>query len=430
MNTALAFRGVASLSEWIVMATAILLLARLMTTLVRRNAAMSHLIWLIAFSSLLATPLLVSVVPGRFVVQIPVLQMPVAMSSPPSSISRSTAGEILSDGVVRIEGKSPADTPRPAQRPMLIAAALLGIWLAGVGVVGIMGGAAACGIRRIRRHSVEHTVDSLDLPELTAKIGLKRSWKLRVSLTQNPAAAMTWGFLHPVILLPKDAAAWSKDRREAVLLHELAHVRRYDSLSQWLSFAVCALYWFHPAVWRFARAMRAEAELAADDAVLMSGLKPSAYAAELLRFAAELGQNSAPFAYAGVSFMRQSRIANRIESILNADRRERELSSLQSLKALAIGCAMILFLATLRPSVSVASEQRVAPAPAAASASSLVPSKPEPRLAGATQSTVPAEVRAMFAANPVRPVAANVPAVKHCHKKLAAKKSVKAPSAG
>ncbi|HEV2198199.1 MAG TPA: hypothetical protein VGR73_00150, partial [Bryobacteraceae bacterium] len=72
MNTIFAFRGVVFLSEWVLMATVILLMAWLITIRVHRNATMRHLTWLIAFLSLLLTPALVAVVPARFVVQMPI----------------------------------------------------------------------------------------------------------------------------------------------------------------------------------------------------------------------------------------------------------------------------------------------------------------------------------------------------------------------
>jgi beta-lactamase regulating signal transducer with metallopeptidase domain len=412
MNFALAVRGVISLGECFVMATAILLLAWLMTMFLRRNSAMRHLIWVIAFCSLLITPALVAFVPAHFVLHVP------------RAVAKSSAVDLRPNGAPTAEtaaGDRKRSTETLKSRyAMPIAAVLLGVWFAGIGIVAIMGSVGAYRVCRFRRSSLEHRFDSLDLPELSARIGLQRRWKLRVSLAQNPPAAMTWGVLHPVILLPKESVAWTGERLQAVLLHELAHVRRYDSLSQWLAFAACALYWFHPAVWRFVGVMRAEAELAADDAVLVSGMKPSAYAAVLLRFAAELRQVGAPMVYAGVSFMRQSRIAIRIESILNIDQRDRRVTLLQAGKAIGISLAAVLLLTALRPSVSLANTSSL-PAGDLSARSIQQESIKSESLSPRDQKT---------AQSSRVPTVPGKTSTKRCHRKDAALKSLKTHSAG
>lgn len=90
----------------------------------------------------------------------------------------------------------------------------------------------------------------------------------------------------PVILLPPDWERWSRPQQRAVLLHELSHVRRRDVPFTIIAHIVCALYWFHPAVWRLARALRYHAEEACDDRVLSSGVRSSDYAELLMRVAA------------------------------------------------------------------------------------------------------------------------------------------------
>src|SRR5471030_2730928 len=154
-------------------------------------------------------------------------------------------------------------------------------------------------IRRYGTNPMEDEDRLLEAERLARQTGQHRAFDLRICATSELPIPMTWGVIRPTIVLPRDADTWSDKRFEATLLHELSHVRRCDFATQLLAEFVCALYWFNPLVWLSARTMRSDAELAADEAVLHSGLKPSDYAAELLSLAADLGKKPIPFATLG-----------------------------------------------------------------------------------------------------------------------------------
>ena len=60
---------------------------------------------------------------------------------------------------------------------------------------------------------------------------------------------MAAGYLRPTVALPAEADAWPDERVTSVLLHELAHIRRRDCLTQLAASTTCALYWMNPLAW-------------------------------------------------------------------------------------------------------------------------------------------------------------------------------------
>jgi hypothetical protein len=156
--------------------------------------------------------------------------------------------------------------------------------------------------------------------EAAGRLGVSGAVRL---LRGGPAAMpVTWGVWRPTILLPAECDAWPAARRRAVLLHELAHVRRRDALTQWLGLAACAAYWFNPLAWYAAARLRAEREQACDDLVLEAGERPSDYAAQLLNVAYAL-RRAPTLASAAMAMARPSGLERRLLAILDARRRRR-----------------------------------------------------------------------------------------------------------
>jgi len=87
------------------------------------------------------------------------------------------------------------------------------------------------------------------------------------------------GFFKPMIVLP----AWSlrellPEELHVILLHEFAHVRRWDAWTNLLQKIVRAVFLFHPAVWWIDRQLSLEREMACDDQVLAATANPRGYA--------------------------------------------------------------------------------------------------------------------------------------------------------
>ena len=147
------------------------------------------------------------------------------------------------------------------------------VWLAGALVfwVRLVGGwfvAARLRSSMVRRAPPEWQET---LRKLGARIGLSRPVRLLVSaLVQVPTVV---GWLRPVVLVPVGAlGGLPAEYLEALLLHELAHIRRGDYLVNILQSVAEALLFYHPAVWWVSGHIRAERELCCDDvAVSVSG---------------------------------------------------------------------------------------------------------------------------------------------------------------
>jgi beta-lactamase regulating signal transducer with metallopeptidase domain/peptidoglycan/xylan/chitin deacetylase (PgdA/CDA1 family) len=139
-------------------------------------------------------------------------------------------------------------------------------WLAGVLLLATRAVGGWLVVRRLRR-SAEPVAARFE--ELAARVSerLKVSKTVRLcrsALVEVPAVV---GHLRPVILVPASAfAGLTPAQLEAVIAHELAHVRRHDYLFNLLQTAAETLLFYHPAVWWVSRRARAEREHACDDA--------------------------------------------------------------------------------------------------------------------------------------------------------------------
>src|SRR5690606_34121416 len=254
----------------------VLTLAALGSRLLRRqSAATRHLVWGVAFVAALAMPALLVLVPGWEVPVLPAEAVALWEAVPEPM----PAGEVM--GVTLPEAATPA---LPLNLLLLLlwaagAALVLARWLAGV---------AGAVVLTMRARPLDEPAWREATAQAARRLGLRRPVTLRVSAALR--SPMTWGVWRPVVLLPLSAAAWTEERRTVVLTHELGHVHRRDSLTQWIAQAALVLYWFNPLAWRGYRHLLTEREHACDDLVLSTGLRPSAYAEHLLQLARTLGR--------------------------------------------------------------------------------------------------------------------------------------------
>ena len=103
--------------------------------------------------------------------------------------------------------------------------------------------------------------------------------------TSSRPDVLTWGWIHPRVLLPRGADAWTDERLRIVLGHELAHIQRSDWAVQLIAEGLRVAQWFNPIVWIACRKLRDESEQACDDVVLSRGVHPETYATHLIDLA-------------------------------------------------------------------------------------------------------------------------------------------------
>ena len=171
---------------------------------------------------------------------------------------------------------------------------------------------------------------------------LRSNWSRRASvrLSNRMTVPMVWGFLRPVILLPVDANHWQTERLRAVLLHELAHIKRWDWAMQAIAQITCAVYWFNPLVWFAARWRRIEAEQACDDQVLNAGYQSIDYAQHLLDTVRDV-KTVGSVSRAAVAMARPSKIEARLQTVLAENLNRRPVTKV----AVGIGLLVLTCLA-------------------------------------------------------------------------------------
>jgi TonB family protein len=221
---------------------------------------------------------------------------------------------------------------------------LLGIWIAG-GIARLLWLAVLLLrlARQTRRARGISGVWARLLPAAAADMGVTRQVSLKA--TDTGLSPSTWGWRRPVVLVPA-APAWSDARARIALLHELAHVRRLDWVTQLVGEAACAVHWFNPLAWVARRRLRCESERACDDLVLACGIRAATYAVELAAIARQLRATAHPAA--AVPMARTSSLERRIAAMLDPTLDRRPLTRRTAFACGALVLATLLPAATLR----------------------------------------------------------------------------------
>jgi beta-lactamase regulating signal transducer with metallopeptidase domain len=207
-------------------------------------------------------------------------------------------------------------------------------------------------VRRLKRECRE--IDKASSPEL-AKIVRQhagpRNAKLLVSDEVRVPAAL--GFFRPAVVLPSWALnELSIEELKVVVLHELAHLRRCDDLTNLAQKFLKAVFFFHPAVWWIESRLALEREIACDDAVL-ERTNAKFYSASLVSLAekafAKRTRLQEAFALAQNALGRMRQTSLRIARILDPKRSRTKRSWAPAVVATACLSAIVLIVTPNAP---------------------------------------------------------------------------------
>jgi beta-lactamase regulating signal transducer with metallopeptidase domain len=215
---------------------------------------------------------------------------------------------------------------------------LIALWFA-IGVV-----RALRHLHVLRRNCIALDTATLDpiLRETVKRHGARR--RIALCTSEKVRVPTAVGLVRPVILIP----SWvmrelSAAELNQILLHELAHFRRWDDWTNLAQQIMKAMFFFHPAVWWIDQKVAMEREIACDDAVLAETRRPRAYAECLAHLAEKtLVQRSVRLAQAALGQVRQT--SARIAQILDVNRVAPSSRSwgaaVSMVTVLALGCGV------------------------------------------------------------------------------------------
>jgi beta-lactamase regulating signal transducer with metallopeptidase domain len=169
---------------------------------------------------------------------------------------------------------------------------------------------------------------------------------------------ISWGLMRPIIIVDHAALA-QKDRAEAIITHELAHVTRMDWLRLLTGRFALALFWFNPLVWVLVRTAHHLSEEAADDAVLRTDVPDCDYA-ELLVGAVRHAHRPAFLPANGVAPSRSS-LGKRISHVLDTTRPRQPARLGWAVASLAVAASLNGVIAAAEPLAAQALPTQGAP---------------------------------------------------------------------
>jgi beta-lactamase regulating signal transducer with metallopeptidase domain len=331
----------------------------------KSSASVKHFIWLLAIVSVLITPVL-SYLSTELDITIFILGQgdlqnlgsdnsahhgewngleKLHIKNPTSNDPEETANTVS-------QNNSKESDNRKYFIPAIFKEATWQMWLAAFWILGISVFLARIvfGAKKIRKSkdsiSVTENPEITDiLGDITIRLNIKRS--ICIGLSENQCMPAVHGIIKPVIILPQDAEKWSGNRKRSVILHEMAHIKRFDYLFNSLAYAVNLVFWFNPFVWYAVRRLHNEAERACDDMVISNGVRSTVYAQYLINSARLLLKQKC-VSPLETAMAKKSSLEGRILSIIDEKKTRKRVSNRITIPSLLVTAVFVILAACTR----------------------------------------------------------------------------------
>ncbi|MBN2180402.1 MAG: carboxypeptidase regulatory-like domain-containing protein [Sedimentisphaerales bacterium] len=238
-----------------------------------------------------------------------------APTSPPEATTVITSSNSheqrnFTDITTKASENTPAGSVKSNWRPVVMS-----LWLIGVvamlsrSVYIIVGGTKLQ--RQCKPLEDEYILNLVE--KLRKTLGIAR--RIRVAAGEHILIPGVVGFIRPILLLPASMVSGvPADDLQAILAHELAHIRRYDYLVNFCQMVVEAILFFNPAVWWISRQIRIEREACCDNAGIIATGQRIRYAEVLTGWAQKLKDTNLKFA-AAIGFSKPDESSNLLERV-------------------------------------------------------------------------------------------------------------------
>jgi beta-lactamase regulating signal transducer with metallopeptidase domain len=336
--------------------TILLISAFALNFLLRRaSASARNILWTAALAGALVLPLL-SVLGPAWRVRAPLssaaaspivkmMTQPSAVSPVSSNDAHGIAPAIASSKIEQGSHSTLSNDRRSWSWPLILGL----VWLTGTLSIVVQ---IAVGLRLVdQAWRNSHTLDgrmTRIAQEAQASMRIARHIEVCVADARSGIAApIMWGARRPIVLLPSQSADWPDECVRAALLHEFAHIQRWDWPTRIATQIMCALYWFHPLVWMATRQIRETSERACDDCVLNAGVAPADYAQRLIDVLRSIPEGARP-PRAAIAMALPNETEGRIKAVLTNGLNRRGVNRKWAVSGMLLALAIVLPISALR----------------------------------------------------------------------------------